>query len=203
MIFVLLGLAVGLAVAVGPLGFLQSPVDRLTNDLVLAVDRPINRVLADVHLSRHHQSLAASLAVLVATLTPGITAVLLAELAHASKKARQLASALLVAGALGSFFVLSTGGATGLLGAAVVLALASRVLTGAVLTTPLVALVTIIGARYLALLWHHSSSVVQSGATTLAVSTHTPTHLEVWQVALTVLALIPFLVAAKVVVKAA
>lgn len=199
MLFIVLGVVVGVAVALGPLAFLSAPVDRFVNALVADVEHVLRSGLHGTPYLAHEPRLVTVLSVLIGVLAPGIAALGLAGLARVSVSGRRALSAIaLVAGLAGLFVFPAKDSVPVLIGALVVGALASF-LTGALVTAPLAGLATIIEVRYGVELWHGKSSAVAAGAHRLAhlVGGQAP----LWSLALTVVALAPLVSAALLSIK--
>lgn len=199
MIFVILGIAAGLAVSLGPLSDLAGPVDGIAAGLVTAASRVVEGLLARVGDGGQH-TLATVVAVVVGSLMPGLTAWGLVMLARASMGARRAASAAIVVAALLSFLVLPWGAAAGLVVLALVVCALANLVGGTVVTLPLVGIATVISVRYVVLLWRGEASSIGRGAARLA-EVSAVHDVGIWQGALSFVAVAMVFLAAWAAIK--
>lgn len=192
MLYVIVGLVVGLAIALGPLGFLQSPFDSLAGFFVGATADLLAATLGELGELSNTTQLVTVLSVVLSTVIPGVVALGLVLLSRAAKKVRQNVSVIVVALALVSFMFVPWEVSLGLTVVALVFGVASSLASGVLVVLPLVALATILGVRYGVLLWNGESPEVAQGAQTLAALIGDPDGTIPWKLALTVVGLAPF-----------
>lgn len=190
MFFVIVGIAVGLAIAAGPLSGLLGPVDAA---VVALVDGGGDLVAALLGLAplEDHPKVTATVTAVCAALLPGAVAVALARATRAARKLRQAGAALLVLGAVASFFAVPFPQALALLVAALVVSAIASFATGAALVAPLTAIGTVLTVRHVALLLDRDDPQITTSAETLAAVSGVDA-LELWILVLSVAALLPF-----------
>jgi hypothetical protein len=147
MVLLLVGCALGLAVALGPLPFAQVPLDAVCDSLVRAVSQVLGSAFQVLPDSWGISDSCQAVAVALSAVSPGLAACLLVGAARAAQQLRQVVSAVLVLLGLGSFLALAPTQAFSVLAVAVALAGLLTFSTGAVLTIPLVAVAAALGVR--------------------------------------------------------
>lgn len=200
MLFVVLGVAVGLGITVGPITFLRAPAERLVNALVEGLQRLLHSALQGAPYLAREPKLVTVISVLVGVLAPGIAGLGLVFLMRATVTARRALSAIALLGGIVGLFLLPAADSAPLLIAAIAVGAVASLLTGALLTAPLAALATVLEMRFGLDLWKGHSGPVAAGASTLAQLTHTG-HTPLWALALTVCGLAPLICAALVAFK--
>jgi hypothetical protein len=139
---------------------------------------------------------------LVGVLVPGLTALLLIVAARGSLRVRNLVAMIIALLGLASFFYQPHGHAAGVLVLALVVAGLAVALTGPLVAAPLAGVAGLIAAEYLPGLLsshrHVSQLSVQAMHIALFAKPGTPTWL---QLALLVVAAVPFALAARLVVR--
>lgn len=196
MLFVIIGIALGLAVALGPLAFLYAPFDALSNFLVGATGDLVAGLLGKLAGVEHTEGVVVALSAVLGAATPGAVALGLVLTSRATKKVRQGVAALAVAIALGGFFFLPAADALILLVLACIFGILAGIFEGVVLTVPLLALATVLGVRYGVVLWTGEASEVAAGAAALAgLTSESGDMLVVWKLVLSFVGLTPFALA--------
>lgn len=194
MFFVLLGIVVGLLVALGPLDFVQTPFDAVANFLVGTTKDILAALFVKVPSGGVYDT-GLILTVLFGALAPGLVALVLVTVSKAAKRMRQSLCLIALLGAFGSFFVLPAGKAFVLLVLVAFLGIVVSLLQGAALSFPLMLLATILGIRYGVLIWDGSASEVSEGALFLSSTFGGTSSLAMWKMTLTGLGLAPIVFA--------
>lgn len=199
--FVMIGVLVGLAVAFGPLSFLQSLFDRVAEGLVTGTAELFTALLAAVPYTADHPDMVEVISVAVAVTVPGAVALGVIMIARGAATMRRAVTAVALVAALASFAVLPAATALTLVAFVAVAGVLAVFVEGAVIGAPLAALATLLSVRFVTLLWRGEASEVFAAAETLAELSGTPSALGAWRVALTVVAAAPFVAAARVVLR--
>lgn len=152
MTWIFLGIAIGIAIGVGRLAEIGAVFDELVVTLVAYVDGLLQSGVDMLTEAMPFTGPVEVLALALSVTAPGWLVALLVVLIRAGEIGRRVVAASLVIAAALSFVVLPPLGAVALVVVALVVAGASRLLSGPALTTPLVTLATLTAYRYTALL---------------------------------------------------
>ena len=188
MLFIALGVVIGLGIAFVPVPAIAGLVDAGVNALTeTGHDAAI--ALLDLAPLDNHPKLAAAAAVVVGVLTPGVLVIGLATAIKITGKARKIVAVTIMAGAAASFAALPASHAVGLLAAAVVVAAVVHFASGLWLITPLTAVAVTLTVRHAAMIAKIDGD--NSSATQLHDITQTgDPHL--WAAVVTLVAIAPF-----------
>lgn len=188
----LLGLLIGVALVVGPLSWWSAPVDAINGALVSYAGR-LTGWLVDL-LGRFELTAKAAGPVgsTLAVLAPGLIVLLLVSASlHSDRYRRNTASLLLVGSSL-SFAVLPAGSALVLVGGALLAGAFLRFATGWLLTVPLMALATVLAARFGICLWHGHVAAIDAAVRESASFLPADSGEELVRPMLLILSLVPF-----------
>lgn len=194
MFFLFVGVAVGLAVVLGPLGVLSGPINSFAGSLIAAVSRWAVPLLAKLPYMSHQGKLSHELAVMISVLAPGVVVLGLSMVARLATALRRSVAGMLVVLAVVALFTLPSNYAVPVAIGAVVLAALIGVLTGALVAAPLMTVATVVGAKYAAAIWGGRWGPVRSGALELAKLSGTGQP-QLWQLALVIVGLCPIVAA--------
>lgn len=199
MLFIFLGVALGFAVAAGPLMELRAPADQLVESLMgfaYEMTAKISSLIADTDQVAEHglEGWAAVIGIALVAATPGMVAAVLAVAAKGSMQLRRAVSLLLLVGACASFAALPATQALTLLATAAVFATLLATVQGLLLVTPLVAVATMIGVRHVHAIVEGTDPAIVDGQAALAELVGTSG--DPWTLVLVVVALAPFAAAA-------
>jgi hypothetical protein len=147
MVFLLVGCALGLVLALGPLPFVQAPFDAVCDSLVRAVSQVLGSAFQVLPESWGLGDSSQAFAVALSAVSPGLAACLLVAAARAAQQVRQVVSTVVMLLGVASFFVLSPAQALSVLAVAAALAALLTFGTGALLTVPLTAVAVTLGVR--------------------------------------------------------
>ena len=188
MLFIVLGVAVGLGIAFMPVPTVAGVVDAGIN-AITETGHDAAAALLDLAPLDNHPKLAAAAAVTVGVLTPGLLVVGFATAVRITGKARKIVAATIVAAAAASFAALPAGHAAGLLAAAVAVAAIIHFASGLWLIMPLTAVATALTVRHAAMIAKIDGN--HSSATQLYDITQTGDP-SLWAGAVTLAAVAPF-----------
>jgi hypothetical protein len=169
MIWILIGLALGVAIGVGRLAEIGAVFDSLVVTLVAYVDGLLQSAVAVLTEAMPFTGPLEVLALALSVTAPGWLVALLVVLIRAGELGRKVVAAVLVVAAALSFAVLPLFAAVTLVVVALVVAGASRLLSGPALTTPLVTLGTLTAYRYTALMIDAEDPVLTVAAAKLVL----------------------------------
>jgi hypothetical protein len=197
-IWLLVGIAVGIAIGLGKLPYFEGAATALCGTALRVVDTGgltlIHAAAKDGASRRVVEGLAAVLAILV----PGVTALLLIVAARATLRLRQVIGVLLAALGVAAFFYLPGGTA---LGVAVLALLAAGLVisvTGPIVVTPLAALAALIATVFLPRLARSDESLPTAPISDLHRAIFTTPGTPLWlRLVVVVVAVLPFAVAAR------
>jgi hypothetical protein len=164
MLWILFGLAVGIALGLGRLRELGDALDSLITSLVLYVGEFLQ---AGVRLLDVWPSIQGPLQVLsigLSVATPGVLVATLVLLVRASARLRRIIAGILVVGGMLSFGFVDLFTAVALVVAALVVASAARLITGPIVVMPLVAIATLTAYRYSALMLSGNDPVIAAAS---------------------------------------
>jgi hypothetical protein len=202
-IWLILGVAVGIAIGIGKLPYLSGAAGTLSDtSLRLVGSGGADVVRWSAHRGaprRTIDGLAASIAVLV----PGVTALLLVLAARLTLHLRALIGALVALLGVAGYRYFPHGIATGSLVLALGLAaLVAAAAAGPLVATPLAALAALIGTEFLPRLVAGSSSVARSEVVTIHHALTNNPGAPLWlEILVLVFAAVPFAVAARLVLR--
>ena len=200
MLFIAIGLVLGVAVTVGPLAFLRTPIGAVTDALMTYGAVAAERVLIEIASVPETAPVVALVSPLVAILLPGCITLLLVAGIRASSVLRRFFSALAVCVAAVSFFFLPFSDAILILVAALALSALTGLLTGAVVQLPLTVVATSLAVSTSSALLSRADTRLVTAVEefSAAVGAGDP---SVWRVALLATALFPFAAALWMLVK--
>ena len=199
-IWLIIGAALGVAVAVGKLPYLAGAGRSLATTAERLVLSGANRIIAGAASAGASRRVVLGLGSLIAVVLPGLTALLLVVAARGTLRIRAIIAVLIMALGAASFAYQAHGKAAGVLMLAMVVAGLAVTLTGPLLAAPLALGAGLIGGEYLPTLVSGglaaSSSSVNAMHLALFDKPGTPAGL---QVALLVVAALPFAWAARLI----
>ena len=171
MIAIVLGIVVGLLIALGPWSILAEPVNHLNDTLVQGGYSCLDWLLGfgGPELAAH--PISNVLQIVFSIAMPGVVAVVLVATAKAAAKIRRMVSAILLILAFSSFIYMSAGDAITLSIIALLLACLLSLGQGLVITLPLVALATVMAVSYGTLIWTGNTPAIGRGALELSMYT--------------------------------
>lgn len=192
-VWLLLGVAAGIAVAAGHLPYLAGAGRLLTTTAEHLVQSGQNRLVSGVASTGASRRVVLGIGAVLAVLLPGVTALLLIVAAKAVYWLRVLVGVLVAALGAVTFVYESQGKATGALVLALVVAGVALFLTGPLLITPLAFTAALIGAEFLPTLFEHRVSATAESVNALHSAIYgKPGTPLVLQVILLVVAVLPF-----------
>jgi hypothetical protein len=199
-VWLVVGVVAGIAVAAGHLPFLAGAARSLAataERLVLSLG---DRIISGAARTGAPQRVVLGFSGLLAVLVPGVAALLMIVAAKASLRIRSLVAILIVAVGAASFVYQSHGAASGVLLLALAVAGLAVALTGPVVAFPLALAAGLIGATFLPTLFANHFAATQKSVNALhqAIYGH-PGQPVALQVALLVVAILPFAWAARMV----
>jgi hypothetical protein len=199
-VWLILGVIVGIAVAAGRLPYLAGAGRSFAASAEHLVLSGANRIISGAAKHGAPKRVVLGIGGVLAVLVPGVTALLLIFAARVSLRIRTLISLLIVAVGAASYVYQPHGEATGVLLLALAVAGLAVALTGPVVAFPLSLLAGLIGASFVPPLFSKHFAATQNAVNSLHVAIYNrPGHPLALQVALLVVALIPFAWAAKLV----
>ena len=199
-VWLILGVIVGIAVSAGRLPYVAGAARSFAATAEHLVLSGANRIISGA--AKHGAPKRAVLGVggVLAVIVPGVTALLLILAARVSLRVRTLISLLIVAVGAASYVYQPHGEATGVLILALMVAGLAVALTGPIVAFPLSLLAGLIGGSFVPTLFSKHFAATQNAVSALHVAIYNrPGHPLALQVALLVVALIPFAWAAKLV----
>jgi len=198
MIFVLLGIALGVAVSLGYIPVAAHAVDAATNAAVSFGQRLATSGVQ--HLSAHHPTLASALGVTLGVAMPGLVCLALISAAKFGLVIRRSASGLLLLAGIAAHFFLPAGQAFLISAGCVTLAALLFFATGALVVAPLSAVAAALAVGSVRVLLSGKNAAIESGVKTFAQLSHVADP-RVWRIALIVVAWAGFVGAAAVALK--
>ena len=199
-LWLILGAAVGIAVAAGRLPYLAGAGRSLANTALRLVASGADRLVRDAASAGAPKRAVLAVGALVAVVLPGLTALVLVLAARGTLRLRAIVGLLIVALGAASFVYQGHGRATGVLLLALAVAATAVLLTGPLVAAPLAALAGLIGGEYLPALVSSHQVAAQRAVSDFHVAVYnrpgTPTVL---QVAALVIAAVPFALAARLI----
>ncbi len=199
-VWLLIGVALGVAVAIGRLPYLAGAGRSLATTAERLVLSGANRIIAAAASAGASKRVVLGLGSLVAVILPGLTALLLVVAARASLRIRAVIAVLIVALGAASYAYQPHGNATGVLVLALVVAGLAVTLTGPLVAAPLALGAGLIGGEYLPTLVSSGMAATQSSVNAMHLALfNRPGTPAALQVAMLVIAALPFAWAAKLI----
>jgi hypothetical protein len=199
-VWLLIGAAVGVAIALGHLPYLAGAGRSLANTAERLVMSGANRLIRDLGNHGTPRRVMLGFGAAIAVALPGLTALLLMVAARASLRIRSLIALGVVALGASSYAYQSRGKATGVLLLALLIAAIAVAVTGPLVAAPLAMGAGLIGAEFLPTLVTSrlGSAVSQSSVNAMHVAIYnkpgTPVAL---QIGMLILAAVPFAAAGR------
>lgn len=199
-IWLIIGAALGIAVAVGRVPYLAGAGRALATTAERLVLSGANRLIADAASAGASKRVVLGLASLIAVILPGLTALLLIVAARGTLRIRAIIAVLVAALGAASFAYQPHGQAAGVLVLAMLVAGLAVTLTGPLLAAPLALGAGLIGGGYLPTLVSGGLAASQSSVNAMHLALFDkPGTPAVLQVALLVVAALPFAWAARLI----
>ncbi|HMK95957.1 MAG TPA: hypothetical protein VK425_00330 [Acidimicrobiales bacterium] len=201
-IWLVLGVAAGIAIAVGRLPYFAGAATTLSDTA--------QRIVRSGGISLTHaaavrgtsQRVIGGFSALIGILVPGVTALLLIACARVTMRLRVLIALLFVILGVAGYHYLGSGDATGSLVLGLAAAAFALFATGPLVAAPLAALAGLIGAEFLPKLLSTKASVPRTTVIALHQALFATPGAPVWlQVVALVLAVLPFAIAARMVLR--
>ncbi len=201
-IWLLLGLAVGIAVGVGKLAYFSGAATSLSDTALRVVG---TAGLTLVHAAARHgapRRVVEGITAVLSVLVPGVTALLLVYTARATLRLRVVAGLLLASLGLAAFFYLPHGIAAGAAVLALLAAGLAVAATGPFVAAPLVALAALIGTAFLPRLFGSPNALPNLPIPSLHRALFVTGGSPLWlRIAVLALGALPFAFAARRVVR--
>jgi hypothetical protein len=198
MIFILLGIAVGAACALGYIPLLDAPFNAASTWVVNRGQDVVAHLMA--HVPPGHKTLVIALGVVVGVAFPGVLSMVLIAGARFGSLLRRSVAALLAFGSIGVYFVLPMHQAVVASGALGALAAVLFLFTGVVVVAPLSAISAGLAVSSARVLVAGKNTAINQGVATLCSVTHVSDPL-VWRWTLVAVAWSGFLGAAGLALK--
>jgi hypothetical protein len=200
-IWLILGAAVGIAIAAGHLPYLAGAARSLADTAESLVGHGANKLVSEAAKAGAPRRVILGIGGLIAAALPGLTALLLVIAARGSIRLRAIIAVLLAGLGAASFVYQSHGHAAGVLVLALIVAGLAVALTGPLVAAPLAGVAGLIGGEFLPGLvaFGRAATQVSTQDLHIAIYNHpgSPTALRL--VALAV-ATVPFAVAARLII---
>lgn len=200
MLFVVAGLVLGLAIAVGPLDFLLPYVGSVNVAVVEYGTKLTERVLREIGTIDEASTVVPLYAPIIGVALPGLVAIAMAYTLRASDKAKRFVTALCVLGAGLGFFVLDIVQAAIVFVVVIILSAVTNLLVGAAVRLPLALAGTVLAVTYGAQLLGGSDAALMQAA----VMYHDAAgvgDIDLWRLLLTFTGIMPFGAALWIAVK--
>lgn len=199
-VWLIIGVALGVAVAVGRLPYLAGAGRSLATTAERLVLSGANRIISAAASAGASKRVVLALGSLVAVVLPGLTALLLVVAARASLRIRAVIAVLIVALGAASYAYQPHGNATGVLILALVVAGLAVTLTGPLVAAPLALGAGLIGGEYLPTLVSGGMAATQSSVNAMHMALfNRPGTPAALQVAMLIIAALPFAWAARLI----
>ncbi len=199
-VWLIIGAAVGIAVALGRLPYLAGAGRSLAATAERLVLSGANRIISGAASAGASRRVVLGLGSLIAVILPGLTALLLVVAARATIVVRRVIAAGIVVLGAASYFYQPHGAATGVLVLALAVAGIAVTLSGPLVAAPLALGAGLLGGEYLPTLVSSGTAATNSSVNAMHEALFnqpgTPTAL---QVALLVVAALPFVWAARLI----
>lgn len=200
-IWLVLGAVIGVAIAGGHVPYLAGAARSLADTAERLVGTGADRLINAAASAGAPKRAVLGAAGVVAAVLPGVTALLLVVAARGSLRLRAIVSLLVVALGAASFAYQPHGRATGVLVLALAVASLAVVVTGPLVAAPLAGLAGLIGGEYLPGLVTSGRTVTQRSVSDLHQAFYGHPGTPSWlQILVLVVAAIPFLLAARLIV---
>jgi hypothetical protein len=201
-IWLILGAAVGIAIALGRVPYLAGAGRDLADTSQRLVDSGAKHLIKDVASHGAPKRVILGLSGIVAVMLPGVTAVLLVVAAKASLRVRSIIALLTGLLGLASFFYEPHGKAIGVLVLALIVAGVTVALTGPLVAAPLAAAAALIGAEFLPSLMLVHRHVTQASVQAVHLAIFNKAGAPTWlQLVMLILAALPFGLAADLILR--
>ena len=198
----MLGVLVGVGIAVGRVPYFAGTARSFADDALRIVGSGAAKLITNVARHGASKRLVLGVSAVLATLLPGITALLLVVAARGTLRLRTLIGALIAALGVASFAYQPVGKALGVTVLALVVAGATVVLSGPLLIVPLGALAGLIGGEFLPRLVKTPTALPRAPILELHQALFGSPGSPLWlHVVVLALAMAPFAFAARLVVK--
>ena len=199
-VWLIIGAAVGIAVALGRLPYLAGAGRSLAATAERLVLSGANRIISGAASAGASRRVVLGLGSLIAVILPGLTALLLVVAARATIVVRRVIAAGIVVLGAASYFYQPHGSATGVLVLALAVAGIAVTLSGPLVAAPLALGAGLLGGEYLPTLISNGTAATSSSVNAMHLALYnrpgTPTAL---QVALLIVAALPFAWAARLI----
>jgi hypothetical protein len=199
-VWLIVGVLAGVAIAIGHLAFLAGAARTFAETAERLVGSGAARLVHDFAGTGAPRRAVLGLSGVVAVVVPGVTALLLIVAARSSLRLRAVIALLVLALGVASYLYHPGGQATGVLVLALVVAAIAVAFTGPLVAAPLAALAGLIAAEFLPGLVQSSRVVTQRSVNDLHQALFArPGTPALLQLAVLLIALIPFAAAARLV----
>jgi hypothetical protein len=199
-VWLIVGVLVGVAIAIGHLDYLAGAARTLADTAERLVGSGADRLIHRLEATNASRRVALGLTATVAVLLPGLTALLLIVAARGSLRLRAVIGLLVLALGAASYLYHPGGKATGVLLLVLVVATVAVAFTGPLVAAPLAALAGLIAGEFLPGLVQSSRVVTQSSVNDLHQAIFgRPGTPALLQGAVLILAFVPFAAAARLV----
>lgn len=201
-LWLVLGVAFGIAIAIGRVPFLAGAARSLADDSLRIVASGGSRLIAAVGRAGAPRRVILGVAAVVGVLIPGVTAWLLVLVAKGAQRLRAVVAVVLALIGVAAFAYQPGGNAIGVLVLGLAVAGAALTLSGPLLVAPLAALAGLIGAVFLPRLLHGPGAVPNAAVVELHRALLASAGSPFWlRVVVLVIAAIPFALAARAVAR--
>jgi hypothetical protein len=195
-IYLVLGVAAGLGIALGPLSFLQRPADAVSGALVAAARHLLDALTHALPAVAAHSVGVRSAALVLSLFAPGLVCFALVRAARAATHVRRIGAGAAVVAAIAGFALLPAGQAWLVCLVCVLVAALMATVGGLLLTVPLTALATSLGVSLVQQTLHRTAGnpSAQAAMQLAHLIGGDPT---LWALVLSVAAMAPVLYAAR------
>jgi hypothetical protein len=201
-IWLIAGAVAGVAIAAGHLPFIAGAARSLAETAERLVSSGANRIIRGAANAGAPRRVVLGFGGVIAILIPGLTALLLIVAARGSLRLRSIIALLVVALGAASYVYQPRGKATGVLLLALVIGGLAVALTGPLVAAPLALLAGLIAAEFLPRLVQSGARVTQASVNALHQAIFgRPGNPAALQIAVLVVAAVPFLFAARLVIR--
>lgn len=196
------GAVVGVGIAIGDVAYLAGAARSLADDAQRLVGTGGSQLVASVASHGAPKRVVLGFAAVIGVLLPGVTALLLVIAARGTLRVRAVIAVLIAALGIASFAYQPHGVAFGAVGLALAVAAVAVALTGPLVTAPLCALAGLIGGEYLPRLVSTHPAVAGAAISDLHQALTGVAGTPLWvRLVLLMVAVVPFAVAARLIVK--
>ena len=194
MLFIVVGIVLGLGIALGPVSVLSSPVASVSASIVEYGSQLAAKVLELASALPHTETLILLATPLAGVAVPGFMALSLAFVVKGSDALRRAFAVLVLIAAAFSFVVLSPGKAFSILVLAGAFAALSSLVSGVIVKLPLATLISAMAATIGLQMFHGTNPAIAKTVASF-VEFAPATSPEVWQLLLSVTGVAPFVAA--------